>query len=166
MSSKNNPGPFDCYAAAEPSEPMFILLGRDVHAPALVEEWANARMTCGEAPEKVKEAREIALDMRAWCMRLGKTSKLLAKPKWVVIVSNLEEYHTVLCYTDAEMENAYITAQQGDCHPEGSEEGTQFEAEMRSCLRDSLSWSGTPSCERTRLEISFEHSIIEILRLK
>lgn len=27
MGSKNNPGKYDCYEAADPDEPMFILLG-------------------------------------------------------------------------------------------------------------------------------------------
>lgn len=36
MGTKNNPGAFDCYANAEPDEPMFVLLGRDKHAPAPV----------------------------------------------------------------------------------------------------------------------------------
>jgi hypothetical protein len=29
MGTKSNPGPFDCYAKAEPDEPMFVLLARD-----------------------------------------------------------------------------------------------------------------------------------------
>lgn len=36
MGTKNNPGTFDCYANAAPDEPMFVLLGRDKHAPLLV----------------------------------------------------------------------------------------------------------------------------------
>lgn len=30
MGTKNNPGAFDCYANAEPDEPMFVLLARDL----------------------------------------------------------------------------------------------------------------------------------------
>lgn len=73
MGTKNNPGKFDCYANAEPDEPMFILLARDQTAPLRVEEWANARehlIFCGMKPESdramVEEARECAEAMRAW----------------------------------------------------------------------------------------------------
>ena len=48
MGSKNNPGQFDCYANAEPDEPMFILLGRDKSAPSLVRAWAFQRRTAIE----------------------------------------------------------------------------------------------------------------------
>lgn len=63
MGSKNQPGAFDCYANAEPDEPMFVLLGRDKHAPALVEMWANMRELDGEDPAKVQEARDCAKAM-------------------------------------------------------------------------------------------------------
>ena len=41
MGTKNNPGTFDCYANAEGDEPMFVLLGRDKHAPTLVWLWPH-----------------------------------------------------------------------------------------------------------------------------
>lgn len=44
MGTKNQPGRFDCYYAAEDDEPMFILLGRDEQAADRVEEWAVERM--------------------------------------------------------------------------------------------------------------------------
>lgn len=73
MGTKNNPGKFDCYAAALPDEPYFILLARDPDAPMLVELWAylRERHGCSEHPsrshdEKAKEARNIANDMRLW----------------------------------------------------------------------------------------------------
>ena len=44
MGTKNNPAAFDCYGNAEPDEPMFILLARDVTAPEIVEQWAIRRM--------------------------------------------------------------------------------------------------------------------------
>jgi len=56
MGTKNNPGQFDCYTNAEPDEPMFVLLGRDKHAPLLVRLWADLRRMEGEDPEKVAEA--------------------------------------------------------------------------------------------------------------
>lgn len=75
MGTKNKPGNFDCYANALPDEPMFILLGRDGMAPALVEEWANARERAGEDRAKVAEARQCAESMRDWLQRLGKVEK-------------------------------------------------------------------------------------------
>jgi len=73
MGTKNNPGKFDCYHAAAPDEPMFILLARDAHAPLIVEAWANNRedaINRGFHPEsdraKVVEARQCADAMRAW----------------------------------------------------------------------------------------------------
>jgi hypothetical protein len=48
MGSKNNPSSFDCYAAAKPDEPMFVLLGRDPMAGALVRLWALMREEAGE----------------------------------------------------------------------------------------------------------------------
>lgn len=56
MGTKNNPGKFDCYANAEPDEPMFVLLGRDKHAPLLVKLWADLRAMEGEDIAKVTEA--------------------------------------------------------------------------------------------------------------
>lgn len=66
MGTKNNPGSFDCYENAEPDEPMFILLARDPHAPALVEAWATLREKTGEDPRKIQEARQCANSMKAW----------------------------------------------------------------------------------------------------
>lgn len=73
MGTKNNPGSFDCYANAEPDEPMFILLARDKSSPSLVEDWADDRedkIRRGLKPESdmamVKEARECARTMRFW----------------------------------------------------------------------------------------------------
>ncbi len=60
MATKNKPGKFDCYANAEPDEPMFILLGRDRHAPSVVRQWADMREIEGEDPAKVAEARQCA----------------------------------------------------------------------------------------------------------
>jgi hypothetical protein len=64
MGTKNNPGAFDCYEAAAPDEPMFVLLARDPDAPQLVEIWAWLRQKRGEAPAKVDEALKCAQDMR------------------------------------------------------------------------------------------------------
>jgi hypothetical protein len=73
MGTKNQPAAFDCYANAEPDEPMFILLARDKYAPVLVEQWARMRSTDidkGERPEsdraQVKEAFACAKAMEQW----------------------------------------------------------------------------------------------------
>ena len=66
MGTKNNPGHFDCYAKAEPDEPMFVLLARDPLAPDTVEAWARRRERDGGDPVKIMEARECARAMRDW----------------------------------------------------------------------------------------------------
>lgn len=60
MGTKNNPGKFDCYANADPDEPMFVLLGRDRHAPFLVMLWALLRRKRGEDEAIVNEAMQCA----------------------------------------------------------------------------------------------------------
>lgn len=73
MGTKTEPGKFDCYGVALPTEPLFILLGRDKLAPGLVRAWADERedaVARGEAPEsdreKINEARACASRMEAW----------------------------------------------------------------------------------------------------
>lgn len=66
MATKNNPGKFDCYANADPDEPMFVLLARDKHAPTLIWLWSVLRELDQENPDKVKEARECAVAMLEW----------------------------------------------------------------------------------------------------
>lgn len=63
MGTKNNPGKFDCYANAEPDEPMFVLLGRDKLGPLLVKLWAVIRWLAGEDRAKVAEAIQCATAM-------------------------------------------------------------------------------------------------------
>ena len=57
MGTKFDPGKFDCYANAEPDEPLFVLLGRDRLAAHLVSIWSKVRMGDIEA------ASEVFLDM-------------------------------------------------------------------------------------------------------
>lgn len=73
MGSKNEPGTYDCYANALPDEPMFVLLARDPHAPALVDAWAVKRMRdiiLGIRPKNdlpmIDEAQKCAANMREW----------------------------------------------------------------------------------------------------
>jgi hypothetical protein len=75
MGTKNNPGAFDCYAAAKPDEPMFILLGRDPMAASLVRRWAMARHYEGEPTAKVIEALDCADAMDAWAREHGKVPR-------------------------------------------------------------------------------------------
>lgn len=78
MTTKNNPGAYDCYSKAEPDEPMFVLLGRDPMAGALVRAWAELRRMSGEAEGKVAEARACAVAMDEWAKALGKQPLFLA----------------------------------------------------------------------------------------
>jgi hypothetical protein len=66
MGTKNDPGDYDCYANAEPGEPMFVLLARDHRAPFLVEAWAAISEMLGGDPKKIAEARNCAASMRLW----------------------------------------------------------------------------------------------------
>jgi hypothetical protein len=66
MGTKNNPSKFDCYANAEPDEPMFILLARDGMAPFLVSIWSKLRVGDSEAATVVFEKL-----VREHCMKYG-----------------------------------------------------------------------------------------------
>lgn len=75
MGTKNNPGDFDCYAAAEPDEPMFVLLARDDLASVVVTGWAMGYKAKhmdadGNLSEKhaakYDEARTCAANMETW----------------------------------------------------------------------------------------------------
>jgi hypothetical protein len=79
MGTKNNPCKFDCYANADPDEPMFVLLGRDPHAHAAVRKWAQDREAMIRAelkPESdmrmVWEAIECADAMERFCIEREK----------------------------------------------------------------------------------------------
>lgn len=61
MGTKNEPGKFDCYAKADPDEPMFTLLGRDADAAFIVRVWIHVKKYLGDAsPEKLAEAEQCA----------------------------------------------------------------------------------------------------------
>jgi hypothetical protein len=53
VGTKNKPGSFDCYASAEPDEPMFTLLARDPLAGHLVSVWSKLRYGDIEAAHAV-----------------------------------------------------------------------------------------------------------------
>lgn len=73
MGTKSNPGRFDCYANAEPDEPMFVLLGRDPTAWFLVNLWAalHNEMEDGDS-EQAAEARVCSEAMRQYAIDQGK----------------------------------------------------------------------------------------------
>ncbi len=73
MGTKINPGKFDCYAAALPDEPMFVLLARDPDFERLVRSWATRRQAdCfnGDRPMSdnalVEEACDVAVCGARW----------------------------------------------------------------------------------------------------
>jgi hypothetical protein len=72
MSTKAQPGDYSCYDKAEPDEEIFVLLGRDRHAAALVRLWAEMREREGEDPIVVEEARECADRLEGQARALGK----------------------------------------------------------------------------------------------
>lgn len=66
MSTKNDPGRFDCYNKLADDEPYFVLRAKDPHAPVLVELWASLREAEFGNFDKLEEARKCAGDMRKW----------------------------------------------------------------------------------------------------
>jgi hypothetical protein len=67
MGTKNNPGRCDCYAKADPDEPMFTLLARDPIAPFLVSIWSSIRYGDVEAA-RVKFDRLMAVTLPIYCV--------------------------------------------------------------------------------------------------
>lgn len=81
--TKNNPGKFDCYANAEPDEPMFVLLGRDPAAGLVVTFWNAIRaemkgISTEDLDEKGNEAADCAQLMESWALIHGKSDELVA----------------------------------------------------------------------------------------
>jgi hypothetical protein len=64
----------------EPDEPMFVLLGRDRHAPTLVRLWANISRRSGKSQQVTDEALQCAFAMEAWQRRLGKKELKIPGP--------------------------------------------------------------------------------------
>lgn len=69
MGTKNNPGKFDCYAAAHPDEPLFTLLARDPSAPHLIRLWACVRT--GDIFGAVGEFAKLTLSMQSRLINYG-----------------------------------------------------------------------------------------------
>ena len=53
-------------------EPVFLLRGQDISAPAIVESWARNVESLGASDEIVAAAFEQASKMRAWQMQHGR----------------------------------------------------------------------------------------------
>ncbi len=73
MSTKQNPGPYNCYANLLPDEPYFVLMGRDPSAPSLIEIWSQERYSqiaggfrSASDVHKITAARQCAADMKGW----------------------------------------------------------------------------------------------------
>jgi hypothetical protein len=106
MGTKNDPGAFDYYAAAAPDEPMFILLGRDKHAPTLVWLWASLRELDGEDAAKVKEARECALKMMEYASERGRPPVGLAQATIAGLMELIRAVNTATKALTPELRNA------------------------------------------------------------
>ena len=94
MGTKNNPGKFDCYANAEPDEPMFVLLGRDPFAAYLVELWADVRaLSVGDA-EKIAEARSCAQAMRDYPItkKLDRKISVSDETHWEIVNAIVQDH--------------------------------------------------------------------------
>ena len=77
MGTKNSPGKFDCYANAEPDEPMFVLLGRDPTAWLVVDWWVKIRRELGKTdPAKLAEAEECMAALLRWAHAHGKSAEM------------------------------------------------------------------------------------------
>jgi hypothetical protein len=77
MGSKNNPGKFDCYADADPDEPLFVLAGRDPAAALVVKLWVALRREMGLKADKEAEAVACAAAMKKWAVAIGKGSQVV-----------------------------------------------------------------------------------------
>ena len=65
MGTKNNPGKYDCYAKADPDEPIFILRANDPSAPLLVRTWCELNGPHTNMA-KLMEAYNCADAMEQW----------------------------------------------------------------------------------------------------
>lgn len=76
MGTKNQPGRFDCYDAAEPDEPIFILLARDPVAADLVREWVKRRQALDGGSEGDKHMEALACAASMDVFRLALTNRV------------------------------------------------------------------------------------------
>ena len=76
--------PNPCYERAKLDEPIFVLLGRDKHAGALVAMWAALRRIDGENPLTIADAEQTSRDMSDYCAALGKEPAGLASTAYAL----------------------------------------------------------------------------------
>ncbi len=70
MSTKTEPGKFDCYAKLAPDEPYFVLRAQDAEAADLVELWTLRAAVSGNcSSDKINEAKQVVEEMRKWHVR-------------------------------------------------------------------------------------------------
>jgi hypothetical protein len=72
MGTKKRPSAYEPLHYVDQDEPLFVLIGRDPDAGRLVRDWAAARERRGEDPAVVRDARETAAEMDAYCLAHGK----------------------------------------------------------------------------------------------
>lgn len=72
MGTKKNPGKFDCLAKIGDDEPFFVLRAQDMSAPGLIDAWVTKNKN-SVSPDKLKEARDLAENMRLWKGRRAPT---------------------------------------------------------------------------------------------
>jgi hypothetical protein len=66
VSTKLNPGPYDCYAKLADDEPYFVLRAKDPMAPALIRLWVEQRRVQYGNYAKLTEALDCAIQMEGW----------------------------------------------------------------------------------------------------
>ena len=72
MATKNNPSEYDCYQNAEPDEPIFVLVARDITAPDTIRDWCMHRVKEGKNgadDDQIQAALGCANLMEAWYMK-------------------------------------------------------------------------------------------------
>ncbi len=91
MGTKNSPGKFDCFNAAEPDEPMFVLLGRDPTASLLVALRGTLRKQLGGSDkEQLDEAHRCADALEEWAGANGIYTKAVWDAFDKVVASYLD----------------------------------------------------------------------------
>lgn len=125
MGTKKNPSEFDCYAAAEDDEPMFVLLARDPDAPDLVRLWAAKRKRReGVLSAKASEAFACAEDMETWRRDQFKKSVTI---EYDPEVTEIERLTSTLHALQAHPDYEYTITTNGRKHATRTPEGDGWE---------------------------------------
>ncbi len=82
MSTKRNPGQYDCYAKLADDEPYFVLRAKDPFAPALIRLWVEQRRAqYGDYP-KLQEALDCAIQLENWRHQHPEAKPSVPAPAW------------------------------------------------------------------------------------